>query len=154
MAITPSRLPPWIRNADITDYGGHVDKQNYLGIDVIDPTTDQSAAQFSSLVQDVAAVDNTAPFAVICATLSGGELSVHGYRSMYGNGIGNMPDVLVDGYSVEFTWDSEYADAYGQMGSVNIIGAISGANDCAILAANRVQVTLPADGRFTLIVWT
>jgi hypothetical protein len=65
-----------------------------------------------------------------------------------------MPEYVIDGYSISFEWDSEYADAYGQMGSVNIIGAMSGVNDCVVLASNRVQVTLPADGRFTLVVWT
>jgi hypothetical protein len=164
MAIIPSKLPPWIRTADIVDYGGDVDKQNYLGVDVIDPKTDQSAAQFSSLVQDVVASVNTAPFAVVCGTWTGSEITLHAYRSMYGNGAGYAPTITWNGsYTIfTFTWETEYEDNYGQSSSVVIVGA-NATSDLAVVpkitypSVNSVDVyfnSTNSEFRFTLQVWT
>ena len=62
MPIVPSGSTPWIRTNDLTHYGGHPEKANYLSRGAIDPLTDVDASQFSRLAADVAALQRVAPF--------------------------------------------------------------------------------------------
>lgn len=68
MTITPTGQPAWTRTASAETYGGHPDKVDYQSQGVVNPKTDVSAAQFSRLCADVAAVARMAPFSVITLT--------------------------------------------------------------------------------------
>jgi hypothetical protein len=61
MTILPSGNPLWLRNPGITQYGGDLNKKNYGGISVINALIDISAAQYSRLTADLAAVARVTP---------------------------------------------------------------------------------------------
>lgn len=65
---TPAGLPSWTRTATIEYYGGHPDKQNYMGQGAIDARTDVTAEQLNRLAADLAACVRVAPFCVILLT--------------------------------------------------------------------------------------
>jgi hypothetical protein len=69
MPVTPSGSPPWARTTSFSDYGGHVDKRDFMLIGAINPMTDVAAAEFSRMVSDVACCARTAAmwvFTILC----------------------------------------------------------------------------------------
>jgi hypothetical protein len=128
MPITPDGLPAWTRTASIEQYGGHVDKENYLSLDAIDPLTDITAQGYSRLTADAMAAALTAPFAVITFVHNPGQpVSVTAAYMMTGVRLttysGASPPSgfpgAVEGGSGEtvFTFASSYADPYGAAGT-------------------------------------
>lgn len=70
MPITPAGNPLWLRNATggaatIENFGGHLEKQNYLGRRGIDAITDLDAESVARLTADAVAIANTVPIAVV-----------------------------------------------------------------------------------------
>jgi hypothetical protein len=65
MTVTPSGLPAWSRTASHTQYGGNVDKRDYMGVGPVDALTDVSAAQFCRATADLAAAVRTLPMCVM-----------------------------------------------------------------------------------------
>jgi hypothetical protein len=129
MAITPTGQPAWSREVAHTDYGGNVNKVNYLSRGKIDALTDVGAADLCRLAADLEAVVRTAPFAVISYTCNDnvvmgvapptirsafmmtgvrttsyqGGAAPSGFPSSARNGDGN----------VTFTFAGSYSDPYG-----------------------------------------
>lgn len=117
MAVVPSGLPAHARASSIETIGGHVDKKNYGGIGIVDPTTDESAEQFSRMVDIVQAVEKTAPFAVLNYR-DGATPTVLSYTAMYGT----VPTVQNAEHTGEtaITWANSYTDSYGVTESFTI----------------------------------
>jgi hypothetical protein len=69
-----SGTPFWARVTAFEDYGGHVDKRNYMSRGVVDPRTDIDALQFNRLASDMAAVARVTPMAAL--TLESGSANV------------------------------------------------------------------------------
>lgn len=65
MAVIPAGSPLWLRTADISQYGGDLNKRNWGGLGAVDPLTDITAAQMSRLATDVAGLARVAPLATI-----------------------------------------------------------------------------------------
>jgi hypothetical protein len=63
--IIPTGSPAWTRTASHTQYGGHVNKENYLSQGVIDAETDFGAEHLCRLAADMEALVRVAPFAVL-----------------------------------------------------------------------------------------
>lgn len=126
MPVVPTGTPAWTRTASIEDYGGHTEKENYLGGGAINPLTDVDAREFSRMTADLAAVVRTAPFLV--ATYSADDAGaadpiVEFIWMMTGNVagpfLGSTPppgfptfERTGDGVVV-ITFDASYTDEYG-----------------------------------------
>ena len=113
MTITPTGLPAWYRTANHQVYGGHTDKRNYQGQDAVNPLTDVTAANWCRMATDLAAVVQTAPFAIITMTLNDSgttDPTVNSYTAMSGA----TPTVarVSDGVAT-ITWSDSYSDEYG-----------------------------------------
>lgn len=130
MAITPAGVPLWVRTVALADYGGNVDKINYLSRGAIDPLTDVDASEYSRLVGDLAALGRTAPFCILhftCSDTSPAAPTVHWCSMMTGvrttSYVASSPPSgfpsatrLSDG-QVRFTFASSYLDEYGVSGA-------------------------------------
>lgn len=130
MAITPTGAPPWTRQTSHTDYGGNLNKRNYMGQGVVNSLTDVGAEDFSRMCSDMAAVARTAAMWVItylCNDSSpaaptieiadgmtgvrlvsyAGDAAPSGFPSAARNGNGD----------VTFTFAASYNDDYGVAGA-------------------------------------
>jgi hypothetical protein len=127
MTVTPTGLPAWTRTASIEQYGGHVEKENYLSLDAIDPLTDITAQGYSRLTADAMAAALTAPFAVITFIHNPGQpVSISTVYMMTGVRLtsysGASPPSgfpgAVEGSSGQtvFTFASSYSDPYAAAG--------------------------------------
>lgn len=137
MAITLDTLPAWTRTAVHTDYGGHVNKTDYLSQGAIDALTDVTAADICRIATDLAALVRTAPFCVItytCNDSSPAAPTVHSVYMMTGisasNYAGDSPPSgfptlarVADG-RVTITFASTYDDDYGTAGGFAIATAV------------------------------
>lgn len=124
--IVPAGLPLWSRTASHEQYGGHIDKENYLSEGSIDETTDVDADELCRLAADVEAIARTVPFATITyrcndgspaaptilqvtmatgvrLTSYAGDAAPSGFPSAVRSGTGK----------VTFTFGATYADPYG-----------------------------------------
>lgn len=130
MPITPDGLPAWTRTATHVNYGGHVNKRNYLTRGVIDALTDMGAEALVRMAADLEAVVRTMPFAIItylCSDSSPAAPTVESAFLMTGVSSGSylgsaaplgFPAGARNGNSdVSFTFATSYADAYGISGS-------------------------------------
>jgi hypothetical protein len=153
--VIPSASPLWERNIDYTQLGGHAEKQNRLGVYTHNPKTDISAQEFSSLVDTVARMSWTAPFAMIHID---GYTTVQ-YVGMNGVGESFAPTVAVVAGGVNFTWETSYDDSYGVSANTLLRGAIvtvntaTGSATADITGTNTVSVYLTGTDEFTLVVW-
>lgn len=126
MPIVPTGSPAWSRAVSFEDYGGNVDKENYLSEGAINPLTDVDAAAFSRMTSDLAAVVRTAPFLV--ATYSADDAGtsdpiVEFVWMMTGRVatpfLGSTPPAGFPTFErtgdgqVTITFDATYADEYG-----------------------------------------
>lgn len=159
--IVPTGSPIWARTAEIQDYGGSVDKRDFLDRKGIDALTDVNAAQFARLTADLTAAARTAPFATIKIRLrpSGwtpvvefvqmatgvrltsydGDYPPNGYPRVVRN---NASDITI-------TFDASYADPYGVTAPLAISHAFADAQRSAqtlstpqILSGNSIRVRL------------
>lgn len=130
MAITPTGAPPWTRQTSHVDYGGNVNKRNYMGQGVVNALTDVGAEDFCRMCSDMAAVARTAamwvitylckdsvpaaPTIEIVDGMTGvrlvsyaGDAAPTGFPSAARNGNGD----------VTFTFGASYSDDYGVAGA-------------------------------------
>jgi hypothetical protein len=82
MAITPSGTPAWTRAATHEDYGGNVDKQNYLSRGVIDALTDVGAEELCRMAADLEACVRTSPFCVMSVRCNDGTCAAPTFSSV------------------------------------------------------------------------
>lgn len=147
MPITPTGAPAWLRANTHVEYGGDLNKRNFLSQGVIDPQTDVGADQFSRIVADMEALSRTCPFAIftfrnndtspaaplvqsvfmmpgVRKTSYAGDAAPSGFVSGARNGTGDAT----------FTFQNSYFDAYGVEGgfvvSHVLVAALSGATYC------------------------
>lgn len=133
MTTIPTGSPAWLRTAEITQYGGDVNKQNYLSQGVIDAQTDVGAEDFCRITADEAAVTRTSEFATIvylCNDSSPAAPTIEtaymmtGVRlTSYAGGAppSGFPSAARNGNGdVTFTFASSYADEYGVSGAFEI----------------------------------
>ena len=179
MAITPNGQPPWTRTASHTNYGGHVNKRNYLSRGKIDSLTDVGAEEICRIAADLEAISRTAPFATVtflcndsspAAPTIESVLMMTGVRaSSYAGGSApaGFPSAARNGNGdVTFTFASSYSDAYGVAGAFALSHALASLHDTSagepvvqIVSATTIRVRLfngasaLQNKRATLIVW-
>jgi hypothetical protein len=126
MTVTPTGSPAWERTANHETYGGNINKRNYQSQGPVNPRTDVDAAEFSRMVADVAAMVQTAPFAVLTFTTndtSPAAPTVDNYNGMHGSA--PPTGARVSNGVAQFDWDASYLDAYGVSGDVHITHAVA-----------------------------
>jgi hypothetical protein len=180
MAIVPSGVPPWVRTNDLTHYGGHPNKENYLSRGSIDPLTDVDASQFSRLASDVAALQRVAQFCtltILCNDSVPAAPTVEYVHMQTGvTAISYAGDDPPDGFPsaervsngvVDITFDSSYTDPYNVSGAFSITHLIPGliSTSAGEAIAERVSSTVVrlrafnsagsavSNARMTLSVW-
>lgn len=181
MAVTPSGYPVWARATAFTDYGGSAAKRDFMGVGAVNSLTDVSAAQFSRLVSDVAAIARTAAFGeltFVCSDSSPAAPTVESALLMTGvrtssyvssSAPTGFPSGARNGNGdATFTFSANYSDDYSTSAALTIRGAhatahaTSGAHRNATVEISgqtvRVRVTDDAgsavsDARVTLEVW-
>jgi hypothetical protein len=147
MPVTPTGLPAWTRTASIEQYGGHVDKENYLSLDAIDPLTDITAQGYARLTADVMAAALTSPFAVITMRESGGSVTVESAFMMPTGArlapyAGASPPAGYPGVTRTATgrfvvgFATSYTDPYGVSGAFAARGAVATAGNSTFASAN------------------
>lgn len=130
MPVTPTGSPAWTRTADYTQYGGHANKENYLGRGPIDALTDVGAEEFSRAAADLAACARSAPFAILditCNDTSPAAPTFNYVAMMTGirttSYAGGSPPTGFPGGdrnsagSISIHFESSYTDEYGVAGS-------------------------------------
>ena len=176
---TPSGLPAWTRTATHTQYGGDVDKENYLSRGMIDARTDLDAKHIQRLAADLEAVVRTCPFITLtylCNDASPAVPTIEAVFMMTGVRVvsyegdsppSGMPSAARNGDgSVTFTFASSYADPYsvsGDFAPVHAVASVHGttpASETVTLSGQTVTVEAWDDGgsaladvRLTLEVW-
>lgn len=159
MSITPTGSPPWTRQTSHTDYGGNLNKRNYMGLGVVNALTDVGAEEIVRAFSDLAAVCRTAPMWVItylCNDSSpaaptievalgmtgvrvisyAGDAAPTGFPSAARNGAGD----------VTFTFASSYTDDYGVAGAWVPLAATTGLHGTAggsppyVIVASTVRI--------------
>jgi hypothetical protein len=178
MTITPTGSPVWTRQTSHTDYGGNVNKRNYMGQGAVNALTDVDATEFVRICADLAALAHTAPVWVITALCNdsspaaptievacgmtgvrfvnyAGDAAPTGFPSAARNGNGDITFTFAatyeDEYGVEGAWVPKTADA-------GLHGTTGGAAPCVISGSTvRVRAISHAgaaisDARVTLEV--
>lgn len=154
---TPTGSPPWLRTQSITDYGGDANKTDYLGIGVVNPKTDVSAAQLLRHINDVSAIGRVSPFCRIEFETNDQEtpaadptvLSAIGMKFTYsgpgyagGSPPTGYPTVtrIADG-QVRVTFASSYTDEFGVSGNFEIGAHDASATTDQSVASNSSKVS-------------
>jgi hypothetical protein len=130
MSVTPTGAPAWVRTTSFEDYGGHEDKRDYMNVGAVNARTDVSAAEFSRMVSDVAAVAHTAPMWVLTVLCNDGSpaaptvevaLGMTGVRMTSYAGASppsGFPTLARNGDGdFTITFDATYSDDYGVAGA-------------------------------------
>lgn len=130
MAITPSGTPAWTRQASHTQYGGSVNKRNYMSLGVVNALTDVGAEDFVRICSDLAALTRVAPMWVITYLCNDSSpaaptievaLGMTGVRVVsYAGGSPptGFPSAARNGNGdVTFTFAASYNDDYGVAGA-------------------------------------
>ena len=130
MSITPTGAPAWTRQTSHVDYGGNVNKQNFMGQGVVNALTDVGAEDFCRMCSDLAAVARTASMFVIeytCSDSSPAAPTINVVLGMTGvRLVSYVGDAAPTGFpsaarngngDVTFTFDSSYSDDYGIAGA-------------------------------------
>jgi len=181
MTIKPAGSPAWTRTTTHTDYGGNLDKRNFMGGAVVNALTDVGAENFVRMCSDLAAAAHTAsmwivtykcrdggadglgaPTIEVASGMTGirlvsylGDAAPTGFPSAARNGAGD----------VTFTFAASYSDDYGVAGAwvprtadAGLHGTTGGAAPCVISGSTvRVRAISHAaaaisDARVTLEV--
>jgi hypothetical protein len=165
MSITPTGSPPWVRTVSFENYGGHDDKRDFGGQGAINPYTDVSAAEFSRMVSDVAAVVRTAAIGVLtvqCNDSSPAAPTVESINMMTGvlpagyegdAAPSGFPSLARDGDGhFTITMPSPLTDDYGVSAAVAIQNAMGTAHatsaaivTCEITSATTIVVRVFTD---------
>ncbi|UOF77308.1 hypothetical protein [Caudoviricetes sp.] len=130
MTITPTGSPAWTRQTSHTDYGGHPNKANYMGLGVVSALTDIGAEDFVRMCADLAALARVAPMWVItyiCNDTSPAPPTIEVVDGMTGVTVVSydgddppdwFPPAARNGNGdVTFTFDASYLDEYGVSGA-------------------------------------
>lgn len=138
MAITPSGSPAWTRTADHTQYGGNVNKTDFMSIGSINAKTDVSAAEYCRAASDLAAAARTAPMWVITylnndsspaaptVEIALGMTGVSLVSYAGGSPPAGFPSAARNGNGdVTFTFASSYNDEYGVAGGFSVLSALA-----------------------------
>jgi len=148
MTVTPSGSPAWVRTNDHTNYGGHVDKANFLSQGVIDARTDVGADELARIAADLAAVARTAPFCNLTYTNDDStpdDPTIDSYDAM----TGSEPTASRNGDGdVTFTWSTAPTDDYGVTGSFNITHAVATVHGTAAGVAVCERLDTDSDGLY------
>ncbi len=150
---TPTGSPPWLRTTSYVDYGGDANKTDYLGIGIINPKTDVSAAQLQRMANDLAACARAVPACTIaytCNDTAVGHPTVTLCRGMAWNyaGAGYTGDRPPTGYPTvtraadgdnTITFDSTYTDSYGVSGAFAINAAAPSVASIGNYTADHVR---------------
>lgn len=137
MPTIPTGSAPWLRTQSFVDYGGDANKTDYLGIGIINPKTDVSAAQLQRLANDIAAIGRSTPLVTIgwtCNDTAPAVPTITLCRGMAWNydGAGYAGDTPPTGYpsaarngdgDITITFASSYTDSYGVSGALALHGA-------------------------------
>ena len=178
MPVVPTGSPAWTRTASFSDYGGAVEKQNYLSRGVIDALTDIGAEEYSRAASDLAASARTSPAFVIRLTCNDAvpdAPTVHSVLGMIGVNTtgydsGTPPGSFPGGArnsagNISLFFETSYTDEYGVPGSFTVSGATAtcetpGVMVGAAVSGNTVNVVfVDADGSpvsdatGTVVVW-
>ena len=130
MPIVPAGSPAWTRTADHTQYGGHENKQNFMGVGCINAQTDVGAENLCRAAADLAAAIRTLPFCVmtlLCNDSSPAAPTIEFVNMMTGVRVTSYAgDAAPSGFpsaarngngDITVTFDSSYDDDYGVSGS-------------------------------------
>lgn len=133
MPIIPAGVPPWVRTNDLTHYGGHTDKQNFLGRGAIDALTDVDAEEFARLASDIAALQRVADFCqltLVCSDSSPAAPTFELVNMMTGvRTVSYVGDAAPSGFpsgarngngDVTVTFASSYNDPYSVAGAFSV----------------------------------
>lgn len=156
--IKPEAPPGWTRTVDFTQLGGHLEKQNRLGVSTFNPKTDISAAQFAGIADMISRMSWTSP---ACIMRFGSNGTIVKYLSQWGAGtepslVWTMDNELL------LTFESAYTDSYNVEGSWEISTAIitphQNLTSCfvEIASANTLHCLFNSTGgfpEFSLMVW-
>ena len=139
--ITPTGNPNWARTADITDYGGSINKKNYLDAAATNPDTDVTAEQYSRLVDAVAAMNRIVPFCVMVIDLTDGTIDTFYHQAgnvdenkptigEYAGGkrIITFPESYVDSYNIEYGTNITVAQATSTTSGSDIYANVTTSN--------------------------
>lgn len=165
MTIVPSGNPLWLRNSGITQYGGDINKKDFGGIGVINARTDLSAAQYSRLAADQAAVARVASLMRLVFVTGTGTAAVSlcspawGAPATYADGStppsANYPTVTGTGTSRTVTLPASVADDYGVVADLapQIVFVTGGKWDGTI-TSNAFVITNITDAEpVSLTIW-
>lgn len=162
---TPTGSPAWVRNADHTHFGGHLQKRNYLSQGAINAQTDVNASELIRAANNLAEVCRTAPKCVItftCDDTGVADPTVHFVSAMFGvydqdydggSPPSGFPSVTRDGDGdVDITFASSYLDDYSVSGAFQVDHASGTAHgtpfanvNCALSSSTVVQVLITDD---------
>lgn len=159
--VTTKTDPAWVRNPDITFYGGNVNKKNYLDQGSIDPETDIDASEYSGLVDHMAAAVRTSPFAIMTIDVSTPTSPTFDfYNGQPGSGDSVKPTLSGSAGSLTITYATSYNDSYGQAGTTNIQAAhvtpIGGADTgiyATLTSTYVVTVTYTTATKLTIVLY-
>lgn len=139
---TPSGTPAWARANDHTTYGGDLNKENYMGIGIVDAQTDVGAEQLCRMAADMSAMIKVAPFAVITYLNRDTAVAAPLVESvMMQTGVtgasyeGDTPPAgfptaaYVSAGISTFTFDASYSDAYSVAAAWTPSSAIATCHD-------------------------
>lgn len=161
MTVTPSALPIWNRSVSFTEFGGHLDKQNRLGVTTHNPKTDFTAEQFSSMVDYLARISWVVPFAVISFSYSGTTVTIHNYLGLNGTTVNSAPTATVSGTSCIFAFEDSYSDSYSVSNDISLLmGIISPQGPVNIIPYTTITNTFTITAEdvkeeivYNLMVW-
>ncbi len=177
MSITPTGSPAWVRTNSHVEYGGNLNKTNYLSRGVIDALTDVGAEEICRIAADLEACARTCAFAAItylCNDSSPAAPTIEVVDMMTGvRVISYAGDAAPSGYpsadrngtgDVTFTFASTYSDSYAVSGGFTPQHAIatlhgsSAGEGVVAISGQTVRVrafnggATIADPRLTLVV--
>lgn len=180
MPIIPTGSPAWTRTAVHTQYGGHLEKQNYLSEGVIDAETDVGAAELCRLAADMEALVRAAPFAVVTYLANDSSVAAPTIESVFMmTGVRNAsyagnsaPGGYPSGSRTStgrnlITFDGSFSDPYGVAAAwvpSHAIAAVHGTGSAAVavctISGSSVDVrvfdasgSVASNKRVTLSVW-
>jgi deoxyribodipyrimidine photolyase-like uncharacterized protein len=124
--VVPSASPIWTRTADYSQFGGHIEKTNRLGVSSFNPKTDISAQQFSSIVDYLARMSWSTCFCTSKFSYTSTLVTFSKYLGQNGIGIVYAPTATVDGTDVTLVFNTTYTDSYNIEDGISLsIGQIS-----------------------------
>lgn len=153
--------PLWSRTASLESYGGHANKRNFGGIDVVDATTDVGADQVNRLAADMAAAALVLPLIVMPVTYYAAlPCPVFGVSAQWGisgpysgdSPPTGMPEVTSTGTALYVQLPATMADqagvTYALMPRIGVAGSIVGSVN---LLTGLVTFPYPVDGTDYLV---